>query len=570
MSAIYEKYLGRSRDSFSSFRDVTENYHITYEDDFNFAYDIVDELGTTKPDKLAMLWVGADGTEKRFTFRDMMNESNKAANLFRSYGLKKGDRVMLVLRRSYYFWFCMLGLAKIGAIACQATDMLKKSDYVYRCNVGKINAVVITDHGSCTEYFDEGDGEYETVKYKFVLGHKRAGRGWIDFEEEFEKQSAEFERPDEDDDQHTVATDVMLLAFSSGTSGYPKMITHDFRYPLGHIITGVFWHRVVDGGLHFTISDTGWLKSLWGKFYGQWFGESAVFVYDFERFEGGDILSKLEKYRITTFCAPPTMYRMMLLCHVGDYDLSSITHCCTAGEALSPEIFNRWYDATGLKIYEGFGQTETTCSISTLYPWTEPTPGAMGLPSPGYDVRILDEDGNDVTRGSVGEICIRAKPTLRPCGLMVSYNWNKKDTKYAYRGGWYHTGDTAYRDEDGRFCYVGRNDDIIKSSGYRIGPFEVESTLLEHPAVLECAVTGVPDDVRGFKVKATIVLSKGYEPSEALIKELQTFVKLNTAPYKYPRVIEFVDSLPKTISGKIRRAEIRQRDIEKYREQRSE
>lgn len=561
---IYEKYTGRSRDSFTSLRDLTNNFHITCEDDFNFAYDVIDELGTEKPDKLAMIWVGADGTEKRFTFRDMMLMSNKAANLFRSYGIQKGDRVLLVLRRSYYFWFSVLGLCKLGAITSMATDMLKRSDYVYRCNAGKIKAIVVTDHGTSTEDYDSGESECETVRYKFVIGHKRTDNGWIDFEAEFEKQRDEFSRPDDDDPQHTMATDTMLLAFSSGTSGYPKMITHDFRYPLGHIATGVFWHRVVDGGLHFTISETGWLKALWGKFYGQWFGESAVFVYDFERFDGEDMLSKLEKYKITTFCAPPTMYRMMLLCNVRSYDLSSITHCCTAGEALNPEIFNKWYDATGLKIYEGFGQTETTLCISTLYPWTEPVPGEMGLPTPGYDVHVLDEDGNPCTRGKVGEICIRAKPTLKPYGLFTSYNWNKKETRYAYRNGYYHTGDTAYRTEEGKFCYVGRNDDIIKSSGYRIGPFEVESALLEHPAVGEVAVTGVPDPVRGFKVKATIVLSKGFEPSDKLVKELQEFVKRNTAPYKYPRVIEFVDSLPRTISGKVRRVEIRQRDLEKY------
>ncbi len=560
--AIYEKFVGASRDDFISLKDAQKNYKLSYSDDFNFAYDVIDELGTTKPDKLAMVWVSKNGDERRFTFRDMMLYSNKAANYFNYMGIKKGDKVMLVLKRSYYFWFCILGLHKIGAVVVQATNMLKAKDYVYRCNVGKIKAVVVTGDGMETEYFDEGGDQYETIEKKFVLGHKNAGPDWIDFEQGFELANSDWQRPT--GDAAVKADDMMLMAFSSGTSGYPKIITHNFKYPLGHIMTGVFWHRVVDGGLHFTISDTGWLKSLWGKIYGQWFGESAVFVYDFEKFDGADILSKLEKYKVTTFCVPPTMYRMMLENDVKKYDLSSLTHCCTAGEALNPEIYNKWLDATGLKIYEGFGQTETTLCIATIYPWSEPNPGAIGFPVPGYDVHILGDDGESCPRGATGEICIRVLSEMRKtCGLLDTYNFSEEDTKKALHDGFYHTGDTAYRDEKGTFCYVGRNDDVIKSSGYRIGPFEIESVLLEHAAVKEVAVTGVPDPIRGFAVKATIVLNDGFEGTDELTKELQKYVKDNTAPYKYPRVVEYVEALPKTFNGKIRRSEIRDNDASK-------
>ena len=559
--AIYEKFVGASRDDFISLKDAQKNFKLTYPENFNFAFDVVDELAKTKPDKLAMLWVSNDGEEKRFTFRDMMINSNKAANYFNYMGIKKGDRVLLVLKRSYYFWFCILGLHKIGAVVVQATHQLKAKDYVYRCNAGKIKAVVITGDEMATEYFDEGEGKYETVEKKFVTGHKNAGADWIDFEAGFEMANEVFERPT--GEMATTVNDTMLMSFSSGTSGYPKIITHDFKYPLGHIMTGVFWHRVVDGGLHFTISDTGWLKSLWGKLYGQWFGESAVLVYDFQKFNGADILEKLEKYEVTTFCAPPTMYRMILENDVAKYNLSNLVHCCTAGEALNPEIYNKWVDATGLKIYEGFGQTETTVCIATIYPWSEPVPGAIGFPVPGYDVHILDENEESCPRGATGEICIRVLSQERKsCGLLVTYNFSKEDTAKSLHDGFYHTGDTAYRDEQGMFRYVGRNDDVIKSSGYRIGPFEIESVLLEHDAVKEVAVTGVPDPIRGFAVKATIVLSDGFTPSDELTKELQKYVKDNTAPYKYPRVVEYVDALPKTFNGKIKRSEIRKTDIE--------
>ena len=558
---IYEKFVGAHRDDFISLKDAQKNYKLTWNKDFNFAYDVLDVLGTEKPDKLAMIWVSKDGEEKRFTFRDMMLGSNKAANYLKYLGVRKGDRVLLVMKRSYYFWFVAMALHKIGAVMVQATFMLTAKDYVYRCNKAGIKCAIITGDGDCTDHFDERADEYETVKLKLVLGHKKVP-GWLDFEDGFAAASDEWSRPVGAD--ATTCDDTSLMSFTSGTSGYPKIVTHDFRYPLGHIMTGVFWHRVVDGGLHFTISDTGWLKSLWGKMYGQWFGESAILVYDFDKFDGADILSKIEKYKVTTFCVPPTMYRLMLQNDLSKYDLSSLVHCCTAGEALNPEIFNRWKEATGLKIYEGFGQTETTVCIATIYPWTEPVPGAVGLPVPGFDVHILDENSENCQRGTNGEICIRVLSANRhPCGLLRTYNMSEEDTRKATHDGYYHTGDVAYRDELGLFRYVGRNDDVIKSSGYRISPFEIESVLTEHPAVFEVAVTGVPDPVRGFAVKATIVLAKGYTPSDELTKNLQNYVKVNTAPYKYPRVVEYVSELPKTFNGKIQRVEIRDKDKKK-------
>ena len=560
--AIYEKFTGRDRDSFSSYEDIMANFKLSWDKDFNFAYDVVDVLGTEKPDKLAMLWISSDGEEKRFTFRDIMIYSNKAANYFKANGIGKGDPVLLVLKRSYLFWFCMMGLHKIGGIAVQATDMLTEKDYVYRCNAGKIKGVVITADGACTDNFDLGEGQYETVTCKFVTKHKKVD-GWLDFEEGLENASEEWTRPTGKD--AIKSTDTMLMSFSSGTTGYPKMVIHDFTYPLGHIMTGVFWHRVVDGGLHFTISDTGWLKSLWGKMYGQWFGESAVLTYDFDKFDGADILSKLEKYKVTTFCVPPTMYRMMLQNDVSKYDLSSLTHCCTAGEALNPKVFDDWKEYTGLEIYEGFGQTETTLCIATLYPFMEPIPGSIGVSVPGYEVRLLRADNEECAPGETGEICIRyPSKEKRSRGTLCEYHNNPDENAEAFHDGFYHTGDTAYMDEHGRVKYVGRNDDVIKSSGYRIGPFEVESVLVKHPAVYECAITAYPDETRGTIVKATVVLQEGYEGTAELTKELQTYVKVNTAPYKYPRKIEYVESLPKTISNKIRRVEIRQRDYDAY------
>ncbi len=556
---IYEEFTGRHRDDFATLDELQKNYKITYPDTFNFAYDVLDVIAERTPQKLAMVWVSKDNERRDFTFRDMSLLSNKAANFFRSQGIRKGDFVMLVLKRGYEFWYCMMGLHKLGAVAVQATHLLTSKDYVYRLNSAGIKMVVMTGDEHCTEHLDEAADQYETLELKAVTRGKRVD-GWIDFDSEFQKQSDVWTRPTGDED--TKVTDIMAMAFSSGTTGYPKMVWHDHSYPLGHLITGVFWHRVEDGGLHFTISDTGWLKSLWGKMYGQWLGETAIFTYDFDKFSAPDILSKISQYRITTFCAPPTMYRFMIKEDFSPYDFSRLRHCTTAGEALNPEVYSQWLRNTGLKIFEGFGQSETTLVCGTLYPWMQPRLGSMGLQTPGINMVILDEDDRVVPTGVNGEICILTDEAHggKPLGVFRGYYRDEEGTNRAWHDGVYHTGDTAYRDEMGFLWYVGRTDDVIKSSGYRIGPFEVESALMEHPSVTECAVTGVPDPDRGFAVKATVVLSKGYVGTSALTKELQDHVKKVTAPYKYPRIIEYVDELPKTISGKIRRVEIREKD----------
>lgn len=560
--AIYEEYIGgRTRDSYESFEDLTANYRLTYPSDFNFAYDVLDRLGREKPDKPAMVWVGDDFSDRRFTFREMSEYSSRAANFFKSLGIVKGDKVLLVLKRSYNFWFAIMGLCKIGAIAIPATHMLTAKDYIYRCNAGDVKTVIITGDNDCRSHFDEALPECPTVQMKLTTGGNVSG-DWIDFEAGLEEASTEWIRPE--GEARTTADEMMLLIFSSGTTGYPKMVAQDYTYALGHLMTGVFWHRAIDGGLHFTISDTGWGKSLWGKLYGQWLAESAIFVYDFDRFDGGNILKMIEKYKITTFCCPPTMYRMMLAKEPEKYDLSSLVHCTSAGEALNPDTFVRFKNLTGLEIHEGFGQTETTLCCSILYPYTKPAIGSMGMPTPGYDLFVADESDNPAMPGVTGEVCIRTSLENKPNGLFSLYHKNPESTNDAWHDGIYHTGDTAYVDEDGYIWYVGRNDDMIKSSGYRIGPFEVESVIVEHPAVKEVAVTGYPDKKRGQIVKATIVLNEGYEPTDDLAREIQNYVKKNTAPYKYPRKIEFLKELPKTISAKLMRGLIKQRDLEKF------
>ena len=558
---IYEEFIGRHRDDFATFEDLSRNYKVSYSDSFNFAFDVLDQIARRTPDKLAMLWVSNNNESKRFTFSEMSRLSNKAANFFISKGIKKGDYVMLVLKRGYEFWYSMMGLHKIGAVAVQATHLLTAKDYVYRMNSGGIKMVVMTGDDLCTEHVDEAMGQYETLQHRAVTRGKNVP-GWIDFDSEFESQSDVFERPT--GEAATKVTDIMTMSFSSGTTGYPKMVLHDHSYPLAHLLTGVFWHRVEDGGLHFTISDTGWLKSLWGKMYGQWLGESAIFTYDFEKFSAADILQKLDEYKISTFSAPPPMYRFMNKEDFSGYDYTSLKHCCTTGEALNPEVYSQWLKNTRLKIFEGFGQTETTLVCGTLFPWMLPRLGSMGLQTPGNHIVVIDEDGIEVESGVTGEICIRTDEEVggKPLGVFRGYYRDETATSRSWHDDLYHTGDTAYRDEMGFLWYVGRVDDVIKSSGYRIGPFEVESALMEHPSVMECAVTGVPDPDRGFAVKATIVLSKGYSPSPELTKTLQSYVKSVTAPYKYPRIIEYVDALPKTISGKIRRVEIREKDRE--------
>ena len=518
------------------------------EEKFNFAFDVVDALGTKKPDKLAMLHLSEDGTERRFTFQDMKKESARAANYFKSLGIKKGDRVMLVLKRHYQFWFAILGLHKLGAIAIPATNQLLEKDFTYRFAAGKVKAIVCTADGDVAAAVDEAAAKSPMLEHKILVGGSR--EGWRDFNEEFTMFSSHFGRTED----APCGSDPMLMFFTSGTSGYPKLAAHNYKYPLGHFITAKYWHQVNPEGLHLTISDTGWAKALWGKLYGQWLCEAANFVYDFDRFDAEKILPLFAKYHITTFCAPPTMYRMLIKQDLSRFDLSSIEHASIAGEALNPEVFRQFQKATGLEIMEGFGQSESTLIIGNLSGDSHKI-GSMGKPVPLYDVHLLDAEGNEAAPGESGEICIDISKGL-PCGLAYAYEGNAEVTAETWRDGFYHTGDLAWRDEDGFFWYVGRADDVIKSSGYRIGPFEIENVIMELPYVLECGVSAAPDEVRGQVVKASIVLVKDFKGTDELRKEIQNYVKSRTAPYKYPRIVEFRESLPKTTSGKIIRKQL--------------
>ncbi|MBE5997662.1 MAG: cupin domain-containing protein [Lachnospiraceae bacterium] len=515
------------------------------EETFNFGFDVVDAIARKNPDKLAMLHIANDGTERRFSFRDIKRASNQCANYFRSLGIKKGDKVMLVLKRHYQFWHAIVGLHKLGAIAIPATSQLQAHDFEYRFNLAEVKAIVATTEDDVPHQVELCEKNCPTLETKILVGGSR--EGWHDYNDEIDQFSAHFYRTK----GSPCGNDTMIMFFTSGTTGYPKIAAHSYTYPLGHFITAKYWHGVSEQGLHFTISDTGWGKALWGKLYGQWLSEGAVFTYDFDRFNAAEILPMFAKYHITTFCAPPTILRMLIKEDLNKYDLSSIVHMTTAGEALNPEVYIQFEKATGLQIMEGFGQTETTMSIGNLIGGTHKL-GSMGKPSPLYDVDLLDEDGNPVEDGEPGEICIRTTDRV-PCGLFQGYYRDEAATKEVWHDGWYHTRDQAWRDEDGFLWYIGRVDDVIKSSGYRIGPFEIESVIMELPYVLECGVSAEPDEVRGQVVKASIVLVKGTEPTDALKKEIQNYVKEHTAPYKYPRIVVFRDELPKTISGKIQR-----------------
>ena len=512
---------------------------------FNFGFDIVDGIADKYPEKLAMLHLDVNKTERRFTFKDMKRASNQVANYFTSLGIKRGDKVMLVLKRHYQFWFCMVALHKLGAVAIPATNQLKEHDFEYRYNSAGVKAIVCTADGDTAQIAENAAKNCPQVEQLIMVGGSRDG--WHDFDKEYSLFSGKYDRPED----ASAGDDLALMFFTSGTTGNPKMAAHAHTYALGHFVTAKYWHCCERDGLHLTISDTGWGKSLWGKLYGQWLCEGAVFVYDFDRFDENEILPMFAEYNITTFCAPPTMLRMLIRGYLSKFDLSSIHHMTTAGEALNPEVFKQFKAATGLEIMEGFGQTETTLAIANLY-GTTPKIGAMGKASPQFDIDIVDPDGNSVAVGEVGEIVIHTDKEI-PCGLFKEYYLDEKKTIDAWHDGLYHTGDTAWMDEDGYIWYVGRVDDVIKSSGYRIGPFEIESVIMELPYVLECGVSAEPDEMRGQVVKASIVLTKGTEPSEELKKEIQNYVKSHTAPYKYPRVVVFRDELPKTISGKIQR-----------------
>ncbi len=515
------------------------------EDSFNFAFDIVDAVADKYPDKLALLHISSDKTERRFTYNDLKKESARAANYFLSLGIKKGDRVMAVLKRHYQFWITALALHKIGAVIIPATNQLVVHDFEYRFKAAGVKAIICTADGEVANHVDKAAEVYSELEHKIIVGNDRDG--WHNFDSEYKRFRSIYNRTEDT----ACGDDAMLMFFTSGTTGYPKIAAHSYKYALGHFITAKYWHTIQPNDLHLTISDTGWGKAMWGKLYGQLMCQGAIFAYDFDRFDAADILPMFSKYHITTFCAPPTMYRMLIKEDLSKYDLSSIRYATTAGEALNPEVFTQFEKATGIVIMEGFGQTETTLTIGNLI-GTTPKPGAMGKPVPCYDIAIVDPDGNECAVGETGEIVVRTDKKI-PCGLFKGYYNDKEKTDEVWYDGMYHTGDTAWCDEDGYFWYVSRIDDVIKSSGYRIGPFEIENVIMELPYVLECGVSAAPDEIRGQVVKASIVLTKGTEPTEELKKEIQNYVKKNTAPYKYPRIVVFRDELPKTISGKIQR-----------------
>ncbi len=553
MAQLFESYV---RKDYEDYEDFYKNYKLNVPENFNFAYDCMDVLAEKSPDKLAMRWTNVAGDKRDFTFAEMKYYSDKTANYLKSLGIKKGDAVMLILKRHYEYWWTILALHKLGAITIPASNLLTPKDIIYRCNMADIKCIVCTADGDISHRVQEAAPECPSLKL-LITTNAPENSQWLDFHKGVDAASSEFIRPT--GEEATKNSDIMLIYFTSGTTGMPKMVAHDYLYALAHITTAAFWHRVDPDGIHLTVSDTGWGKAAWGKLYGQWLAETCIMVYDFDKFIPCDLLQIMQDYKITTFCAPPTIYRFLVKEDMSKYDLSSLKECTNAGEPLNPEIMDKFREFTGITLREGYGQTETTLTLAT-YPGMKVCPGSMGRPTPGYEITLLDENGQLVPDGDVGEIVIRADRDNKPVGMFLGYYRDEELTNSAWHDGYYHTGDTAWRDEHGYYWFVGRTDDVIKSSGYRIGPFEVESALLEHPAVLECAITGMPHPIRGQIVKATVVLSKGYSPSDELIKELQEHVKHTTAPYKYPRVIEFVEELPKTISGKIRRVQIREED----------
>ena len=555
---MVERFLKQTK--FTSVEDYNKNLEFIIPENFNFAYDVMDAWAEEAPEKLAILWTNDQGEEIRTTYGELKEQTDQAASYLMSLGIGKNDPVMLILKRRYEWWVVMLALHKIGAVVIPATHMLTKKDIIYRNTRASVKAIICVDDPYVVSQIQAAMSESPTVKqYITITDHgKPIPEGFHDWQNEW-KQAPKFVKPafvNSNDD-------TMLMYFTSGTSGEPKMVAHDYLYAMGHLSTGVFWHNLHEGSLHLTVADTGWGKAVWGKFYGQWFAGATVFVFDHEKFNADTLLRQIEKYKVTSFCAPPTIYRFMIREDLSKYDLSSLEYCCTAGEALNPAVFDKFYEKTGIKMMEGFGQTETTMTLGT-FPWMEPKPGSMGIPNAQYDIDLVRADGTPCEDGEKGEIVVRVGDR-KPIGLFKEYYRDPELTREAWHDGLYHTGDMAWRDEDGYYWFEGRIDDVIKSSGYRIGPFEVESALMTHPAVVECAITGVPDDIRGMVVKATVILGKEWKDKagEDLIKELQQHVKKVTAPYKYPRIIEFVDELPKTISGKIRRVEIRKKDAEK-------
>jgi len=557
MSSLTKEFVNRVE--FDSYEDFKENFKFKIPENFNFAFDVVDRYANEYPEKIALIWCNDDGDEEIFTFSDMKKYSNKAANFFKTIGIKKGDAVMLTLKNRFEFWFSMMALHKIGAIAIPATHMLKVKDMIYRIESASVDMILSVDEGDLIKDFEEAEQILKKPLKKVVVGDKTGNKkfkDWFNFTKEINNEDDTFIRPTGEEGSKN--EDNFLIYFSSGTSGPPKMVLHDFTYPIGHIITAKYWHNVLEDGIHHTSADTGWAKTSWGSLYGQWIAGSSLFIYDYNRFDALNLLEMVQKYKVNTFCAPPTIYRFLIKEDLSGYDFSSWTHATTAGEPLNPEVFNKFEEISGLKIREGFGQSETVVIIANFI-FLEPRPGSMGKVAPTFDIELLDMEENIVDIGEEGEITLNVSDGI-PTGLFKEYYRNEEKNKESWYNGHYHSGDTAWVDEDDYLWFIGRTDDIIKSSGYRIGPFEVESALVSHPSVLECAVTAFPDDIRGQVVKATIVLAKGYDASDSLKKEIQNHVKQVTAPYKYPRVVEFVKELPKTISGKIKRKEIRTDD----------
>ena len=546
---MIERFLTQTQ--FSSEEDFQKNLHFISPEHFNFAYDVMDAWAEEQPDKTALLWTNDEGAERRFTFADIKQETDRAAAYLQSLGIGHGDMVMLILKRRYEFWITMMALHKLGAVAIPATHMLTTHDIVYRNERASTKAIICVGEEYVLSQVAASRKDSPSLQTLISIG-PLVPEGFHDWQKET-SQAPAFVRPERKNDND----DTMLVYFTSGTSGEPKMVAHNFLYAMGHLTTGVFWHNLSEDSIHLTVADTGWGKAAWGKLYGQWFAGAVVFVFDHEKFNADNMLRQMERYHVTSFCAPPTVYRFLIREDLSRYDLSALRYCCTAGEALNPAVYDKFYSLTGIRLMEGFGQTETTMTLGTM-PWTTPKPGSMGIPNPQYDIDLVRSDGTSCEDGEKGEIIVRTDKGT-PIGLFKGYYRDEELTRQAWHDGAYHTGDVAWRDEDGYYWFVGRIDDVIKSSGYRIGPFEVESALMTHPSVVECAITGVPDDIRGMVVKATIVLGKEWKDKagDDLVKELQNHVKRVTAPYKYPRIIEFVDELPKTISGKIRRVEIR-------------
>lgn len=560
--SLLQKFIDRV--DYDSYEDLYENFKIHIPDNFNFAYDVVDDYAANDPKKEALVWCDDNDERHTFTFKDISVASNRTANFLVSQGIRKGDRVQLMLRRRYEFWFFLLALHRIGAIAVPATNMLTAEDLEYRFQAADIKMVVTYDDPALQKEIETARAKSSSVEKLVTIGQPR--QGWISFYDDYEICSPKF--PRQEGEAATANDDIMVIYFTSGTSSNPKMVAHTFTYPLGHIVTAKYWQNVIDGGRHLTVAETGWAKALWGKIYGQWIAGSAVFSYDMNTFIPGKLLERMAEFKVTTFCAPPTVYRYLLQHDLSKYDLSNLKYCVTAGEALNVDIYNRWLEKTGHRLHEGYGQTELTLTEGN-FPWMEPRPGSMGKPSPGYRIDVVRPDGSLCDPEEVGEIIIRID-NGKPFGMFGGYYRDEERTQKVFEGGVYHTGDTAWKDKDGYCWFIGRTDDLIKSSGYRISPFEVEEVLLKHPAVLECAVTGVEDPARGQAIKATIVLQKGYEASKELAKDIQLFTKKVAASYKSPRIIDFVLELPKTISGKIRRVAIREKDKQEQQKRDSE